>query len=511
MPEARLVVGRTYESLELCGRLIAYAQKDELATPLFDALDKRLAEPDARGAREAQRCRAAALRLAAGLAANPEASGELVKHAVEVLSQSEAAVDDEDASSSDSDDDGDEPMLAVVRDEADLPARRRPRPGSATQWLPSHGDASSDAAAARRRKRVRETEAVTLLDGASAPRLTGRGRRGDVAASSTTRRADRARFAVALLRRGLPKGALAGDAGDLLGLLARCYRGAKGDDSLQTDVVIVAAALLKRHPESARRWAPRLARVALQTLRRVAAIGGAPTGDAAEGAFRMLAALLGGKDAVVLSDAKLKAVAASGRAALADGALLDQGTLQSHRAAALQLILALVTKKVVVSEVYDAMDAIADLAITSLDKSDRTKCSKAFVGFIVAYPLGKKRKTHYLGKALSGLDYAYEEGRTAALELVMSVARSLPQPELDARSDAFFSALAQRLANEDVGSVRLARFTASLFLLLVSAALPCYPQRAVAAMRVESQTPSPRRAVDATVPKRRPRAGHSRL
>ena len=117
MPEARLVVGRTYESLELCGRLATYAQKDELATPLFDALDKRLAEPDARGAREAQRCRAAALRLAAGLAANPEAPAALVQHAVEVLSQSEAAVDD---------DDGDEPMLAVVRDEADLPARRRP-------------------------------------------------------------------------------------------------------------------------------------------------------------------------------------------------------------------------------------------------------------------------------------------------------------------------------------------------------------------------------------------------
>ena len=127
MPEARLVVGRTYESLELCGRLATYAQKDELATPLFDALDKRLAEPDARGAREAQRCRAAALRLAAGLAANPEAPAALVQHAVEVLSRSEAAVDDDDEDSSDSDDDdGDEPMLAVVRDEADLPARRRP-------------------------------------------------------------------------------------------------------------------------------------------------------------------------------------------------------------------------------------------------------------------------------------------------------------------------------------------------------------------------------------------------
>ena len=38
------MVGRTYESLELCGRLATYAQKDELATPLFDALDTRLAE-----------------------------------------------------------------------------------------------------------------------------------------------------------------------------------------------------------------------------------------------------------------------------------------------------------------------------------------------------------------------------------------------------------------------------------------------------------------------------------
>ena len=138
------------------------------------------------------------------------------------------------------------------------------------------------------------------------------------------------------------------------------------------------------------------------------------------------------------------------------------------------------------SEVYDAMDAIADLAITSLDKSDRTKCSKAFVGFIVAYPLGKKRKTHYLGKALAGLDYAYEEGRTAALELVLAVARALPSSELDARSDAFFSALAQRLANEDVGSVRLARFPASLYCVAAVASRRC----AWRAKRHRRNTPS---------------------
>ena len=170
VPEARLVVGRTYESLELCGRLATYPQKDELATPLFDALDKRLAEPDARGAREAQRCRAAALRLAAGLAANPEAPAALVQHAVEVLSQSEAAVDDEDASSSDSDD-GDEPMLAVVRDEADLPARRRPF--AASCGLPSCLCCSSPRRGLARAESLRSRLPQHAIDGTNQTQAGG--------------------------------------------------------------------------------------------------------------------------------------------------------------------------------------------------------------------------------------------------------------------------------------------------------------------------------------------------
>lgn len=142
VPEAQLVVGRTYEALELCGRLVAYDQRDELTQPLFEALDKRLNEADARGAREAHRCRAAALRLAAGFAGNPEASTKLVAHAASLLTQHAQPTEDADSSDESSDD---EPMLAVITGTEDLPARRTPMPGSATQWLPSHGDASSDA------------------------------------------------------------------------------------------------------------------------------------------------------------------------------------------------------------------------------------------------------------------------------------------------------------------------------------------------------------------------------
>ena len=65
------------------------------------------------------------------------------------------------------------------------------------------------------------------------------------------------------------------------------------------------------------------------------------------------------------------------------------------------------------SEVYDAMDAIADLAITSLDKSDRTKCSTAFVGFIVASPLGASRPRAY-GRPGERLRGPRADGRPAA-------------------------------------------------------------------------------------------------
>ena len=295
-----------------------------------------------------------------------------------MLSQSGPRPTTTDSSDSD-DDDGDEPMLAVVRDEADLPrALRRPvvwrfvarlrdpaerhrpstpdrqtlpRPTAATQWLRRRVERRGGGAAPEARARDRGRHAPRRRVGAAAdgPRPPGRRRRVIDDAPGRPR----------ALRRGVTTGPAArrarGDAGDLLGLLARCYRGAKGDDSLQTDVV----SWLRRCSSDNRRarGAGRRGLPASRRRWRVAAIGGAPTGDR-RGAFRMLAALFGGRDAVVLSDAKLKAVAASGRAALADGALLDQGTLQSHRAAALQLILALVNKKVVVSEVYDAMDAM---------------------------------------------------------------------------------------------------------------------------------------------------------
>ena len=186
----------------------------------------------------------------------------------------------------------------------------------------------------------------------------------------------------------------------------------------------------------------------------------------------MLAALLAPRTGVgeaglgvTLGDARLKAVAASARAALSEAALGDRGALASHRAAAFAALLALVRRRAVVAEVYDAMDAVADLAVTSLERADRTKASKTMLAFLLTYPMGKKRRKHHLGQLLRGLDYAYEEGRCAALDSLAAALRALPARDVEGHADAFFAALAARAANEDAAEA-LRRVRGTLATLL---------------------------------------------
>ncbi|KAH8049561.1 hypothetical protein JL722_11858 [Aureococcus anophagefferens] len=402
----------------------------------------RAGEEDDARATEAGRCRAAVARVAAGFAANPSScGGELVYHAVAILTRTGVVTRDAapDVDESDSDDDSDDGSLApLAMDEADMvPRRVRTNTGAATAWLPSAGDASSSKAEALARKRKREQENVAVIDGASAPKLTGRDRHGGHKLQSCD-------------------DAVKATATPLLGMLARAYRGLRGDEELQLGVVAVASALLGWKLEGAARWAPRLAKVALETLRRCSRFGGAPVGDGAQGAFKMLAALLGGKSddgyEVSLADAQLKAVASSVRAALSESALADDDSFASNRAATYALLLAMVRRPVVVAEIYDVMDAVADgvaeLQVTSLERAERKRASAILLKFVLTYPMGKKRMKHHLGQLLLGLDYAYEEGRLAALDALAAALRALPPATVDEHGASFFAQLAMRCGNE---------------------------------------------------------------
>ena len=62
--------------------------------------------------------------------------------------------------------------------------------------------------------------------------------------------------------------------------------------------------------------------------------------------------------------------------------------------------------------------------------------------------MGKKRAKHHLGQLLLGLDYAYEEGRLAALDALAAALRALPPATVDEHGASFFAQLAMRCGNE---------------------------------------------------------------
>jgi hypothetical protein len=68
--------------------------------------------------------------------------------------------------------------------------------------------------------------------------------------------------------------------------------------------------------------------------------------------------------------------------------------------------------------------------------------------FVLTYPMGKKRAKHHLGQLLLGLDYAYEEGRLAALDALAAALRALPPATVDEHGASFFAQLAMRCGNE---------------------------------------------------------------
>lgn len=90
-----------------------------------------------------------------------------------------------------------------------------------------------------------------------------------------------------------------------------------------------------------------------------------------------------------------------------------------HRqAVAFGLIKSIVERRLVCVEVYDVMDSISEHMITAQSDQMRTLCSHSLIQFLLDYPLGEKRMNRHISFMVENLEYEYEEGRKAVLELM---------------------------------------------------------------------------------------------
>ena len=124
------------------------------------------------------------------------------------------------------------------------------------------------------------------------------------------------------------------------------------------------------------------------------------------------------------------------------------------QASVFALLRAVVARAFVVPEVYDVMDRVAELLVTSHDSQVREVCRALYLQFLLDYPQGKGRLTNQIQFLAKNVAFELEGGRRSVLELLGAVVTKFAPDVVSAHAELLFVALVMQLANDDVPAVR---------------------------------------------------------
>lgn len=96
-----------------------------------------------------------------------------------------------------------------------------------------------------------------------------------------------------------------------------------------------------------------------------------------------------------------------------------------RQATAFGLLKAIVARKLVVPEIHDVMQKVAELSVTSELDYVRDQARTIFHQFLMDYPLGNKLEKH-LGFFISQMSYEMKYGRVSAIEMIHTLINSFP-------------------------------------------------------------------------------------
>ena len=110
---------------------------------------------------------------------------------------------------------------------------------------------------------------------------------------------------------------------------------------------------------------------------------------------------------------------------------------------------AVLSRKVVIAEVYEIMDTVAAIMVTNQTRTARDLARGIYFQFMMDYPQGSSRLTKQIGFLVKNLEYQYMEGRQSVLELLHLLLSKTSGELVQELSSMLFVPLVMMMVNDD--------------------------------------------------------------
>jgi len=127
---------------------------------------------------------------------------------------------------------------------------------------------------------------------------------------------------------------------------------------------------------------------------------------------------------------------------------------QENQSTTLSMIRAILARKYVVEEIYDLMNIVSNLIVTSQSTVMRDQCRQIYITFLLDYPQSKNRLRNQISFFVNNLNYVYESGRVSVLEMLNLIISRFTDDLISQFSELFFLSLVVCMVNDDSSKCR---------------------------------------------------------
>ncbi|MCJ1396291.1 U3 snoRNP protein [Xylographa bjoerkii] len=110
---------------------------------------------------------------------------------------------------------------------------------------------------------------------------------------------------------------------------------------------------------------------------------------------------------------------------------------------------AVLTRKIVITEVYEVLDNVAAMMVTNQTQGARDMARAVYFQFIINYPQGKERLSKQLSFLVKNLDYRHVEGRQSVMEAIHLFLSKLGDDLVQDLAGTFFVPLVMVTINDE--------------------------------------------------------------